>query len=235
MIDKNKADPELGRKVRAHLKSLGFLSMEKDEEYNYEERRAKLEALMKQVVDVCGLVGTDCQLIETPKRISKYWIGESMAGLNWDWFPKCTMFETNGMSSKSFVIERDIEIRSLCAHHFAPFFGLQGGNGHYTFGPGVTVAYIPKGKLIGISKLARIVEFLAARPSNQEELSGMILETLKFVLGTEDVAVFIKAFHSCMTLRGINSSSGSTTSASMSGTFQTDDKIRSEFLSLARQ
>ena len=233
-MDKNKVDPVLGQKVREHLKKLGYLKMEKDIPFDYEDRRAKLESLMKQVLDVCGLERENDQLIETPKRISKYWIGESMAGLNWDWFPKCTMFDTNGMSEGSFICEKGIEVRSLCAHHFAPFFGLSGSDGQYAFGPGVTVAYIPNGKMIGISKLARIVEFLAARPSNQEELCGLILETLKYILGTEDVAVFISAYHLCQTLRGVRSSA-KTINFSCAGRFQIDDKIRSEFLAIARK
>lgn len=229
-----KCDPELGRKVYDHLKSKGYLSMEVDGfSDNNKGKIEKLKKLFSQAIVDLGLNPDDPQLVETPKRIAKMWVNELMGGLDWNRFPKCTMFPEGQATPGSFVVEKNAPSTAVCAHHFMPFFGLKGEKDHYDFGPAMTIAYIPKGKIIGVSKLPRLCRFLSARPSNGEELCNMIRETLCFILGTEDVAVYSEQYHTCQTLRGIEAN-GSMVVLSASGKFLNDDKIRSEFLAIAR-
>ncbi len=234
MIDKSRCDAELGRKVFAHLKSKGYLTMETGKFEDRETRIKELEQRFKQAIEIMGLDINDPQLRESPKRIAKVWVDDFMYGLDWDLFPKCTSFPEGMATVGSFVTLKNAPFISLCAHHFLNFLGIKGTNGNYDFGPGCTIAYIPKTKIIGLSKLPRLVKFLSARPSNQEELCNMIREALSFVLETEDVAVYMEGWHFCMVARGIESN-GSTVTLSAGGKFLEDPMIRTEFLNEARK
>jgi GTP cyclohydrolase I len=120
------------------------------------------------------------------------------------------------------VLERNVQVYSLCEHHFLPVVG------------GAFVAYIPNEKVIGLSKLNRIVDFFSRRPQIQERLTAQIQETLKFLLETDNVAVVIQAEHMCVKLRGVEDACSDTTTSKLSGTFKTNPTTRAEFFSLCK-
>lgn len=234
MIDKSRSNPELGREVFEHLKSKGYLTMESGK---FEDRKQRIEQLqhhVSEMLQVMGLNIEDPQLKETPKRVAKVWVDDSMSGLDWDLFPKMTTFKQDGLTPRSMVISKNNPIVAVCAHHIEKFYGLQGSGKHFDFGPGCTIGYIPKdGVIAGISKFSRLTEFLSARPCNAEELTSIIMETLKFVLKTDDVAVYMETYHNCQNLRGARANA-STVTLACSGVFENDPQIRSEFLQEAR-
>ena len=234
MIDKTRCDAELGQKIFHHLKNKGYLTMETGKFDDYDTRVAKLKQHVSEMLQIMGLDVEDPQLKETPKRYAKVWVEDSMYGLDWNLFPKCTVFKQGGLTPNSMVISKNNPISAVCAHHIERFYGLQGNGKHFDFGPGCTIAYIPKNdRIIGISKLSRITEFASARPCNAEELTQIIQEILKYVLQTEDVAVYMETFHNCQVLRGAKANA-STVTLACSGIFESDPQIRAEFLNEAR-
>lgn len=234
MIDDSRCDAELGFKVFEHLKSKGYLAMETGKFEDRETRIAKLTAHVADMLKVMGLDINDQQLLETPKRVAKVWVDDSMYGLDWSKFPKCTEFTQDGLTPRSMVISKFNPVSAVCAHHLERFYGVQGNGNHFDFGPGCTIAYIPKNNvIIGISKLSRLSTFMSARPCNAEELTQIIQETLKYILKTDDVAVYMETYHNCQNLRGIKANA-STVTLACSGVFESDPQIRSEFLNEAR-
>lgn len=184
----------------------------------------KIEAIKKHfaaIMETLGLDLNDDSLKDTPKRIAKMYVNEIFGGLNENNFPKITVIE-NKMVYDQMVCIQDIEVLSTCEHHFQPIDGF------------ATIAYIPKSKVIGLSKLNRIAEFFARRPQVQERLTKQIADCLQFILETEDVAVHINAKHYCMIARGIQDSHSTTTTSDLRGAFKTAHETRSEFLSQCR-
>jgi GTP cyclohydrolase I len=120
------------------------------------------------------------------------------------------------------VIVKDIDFYSLCEHHLLPFFGR------------VHVAYIPNGKVVGLSKIPRLVEMFARRLQVQERLTMQVAETLEQVLQPKGVAVVVESIHLCMMMRGVQSQNASAITSSIRGAFEQDSKTRSEFMNLIR-
>lgn len=232
MIELDKTNSELGLRVRDYLISKNLLNIEvPSEEFKYDEKRAKLEATFTDMINTLGLNLEDGNLQETPKRLAKLYLNDLFYGLDWNKFPKCTAIDNKFVNYNNFVLLKDVRVVSCCSHHFMPFFGLKGNaDGTASFGPGVSIAYIPNKKVIGISKFSRIVNFLGARPNTQETLTAQIAETISFIAETEDVAVNVNANHTCMSLRGACDSNASTVTLFCKGKFLTDDKLRAEFL-----
>lgn len=218
----------LGREVHKHLVSMGLETPMINNGLSTDEKIDKIEGLMEQVMNALGLDLEDDSLAETPHRIAKMYVKEIFSGLDYENFPKCTTVENKMAAEDEFVAVKNIKVTSTCEHHFLPFIGT--GSGY----AGAIIAYIPKEKVIGLSKLSRLVEFFARRPQIQERLTRQIAESLKYILGIEDVAVYIDAIHTCMTTRGVNDTGASTVTCAMSGKFLQDDNIRKEFLSLAK-
>lgn len=184
----------------------------------------KIETIKKHfsvIMETLGLDLNDDSLKDTPKRIAKMYVNEIFGGLDEKNFPKITVIE-NKMVYDQMVCIQDIEVLSTCEHHFQPIDGF------------ATIAYIPKTKVIGLSKLNRIAEFFARRPQVQERLTKQIADCLQFILETEDVAVHINAKHYCMIARGIQDSHSTTTTSDLRGAFKTGPETRSEFLSQCR-
>ena len=185
------------------------------------------DALSGKVVDILkDLDLTDDSMMDTPNRLGKMFVNEIFWGLDYDNFPKCTAIK-NTMSHHdthgSFVLERNVNVMSTCEHHFVPIDGK------------ACVAYIPKDKVLGLSKLNRIVEFYSKRPQVQERLTEQIRAALSFVTETDNVAVYIDAAHFCVKTRGIQDVGSSTVTLSVGGLFAEDKSdIRREFLNLAR-
>ncbi|RZJ78784.1 MAG: GTP cyclohydrolase I FolE, partial [Flavobacterium sp.] len=159
---------------------------------------------------------TDDSLKDTPKRIAKMYVKEIFSGLNPANKPIPTLFE-NPYQYKEMLVEKNIEIFSNCEHHFVPITGK------------AHVAYISNGKVIGLSKLNRIVRYYSQRPQVQERLTIQIAEEIKRVMGTADVAVMIDANHHCVSSRGIRDSGSTTITTSFSGKFK-EQATKDEFL-----
>jgi GTP cyclohydrolase I len=175
-------------------------------EISDEEKISKIEQHFKAIMETLGLDLEDDSLKGTPKRVAKMYVKEMFWGLNPEEKPVASRF-LNKFQYKQMLVEKDISFYTHCEHHFVPFFGK------------AHVAYIPNGKVIGLSKLNRIVEYFAKRPQVQERMTMQIAEELKKVLGTQNVAVIINAKHLCVASRGIRDNSSNTTTAEYCGEF----------------
>jgi GTP cyclohydrolase I len=221
--NKTKCDPELGLLVHEHLVKVGVETPIK-ETGQVIDRKGKIEVievLFTNIMKTLGLDLTDDSLIETPKRVAKMYVNEIFWGLDYEAFPKCTTVD-NKMKYNEMVCERNINVQSNCEHHFVVIDGL------------ATVAYVPKDKVLGLSKINRIVEYFSKRPQIQERLTEQIFHTLQFILDTEDVAVMIDAQHYCVKSRGVEDTGSSTVTTRLGGGFKSDPSARNEFLSIAR-
>lgn len=177
----------------------------------------RIKGLLKEVIETLGLDLSDDSLSETPHRIAKMYVNEIFSGLNYDNFPKIAVID-NKMNVDEMVKVSDISLISTCEHHFITIDGL------------AKVAYIPAKKIIGLSKINRIVKFFAQRPQVQERLTQQILVALQALLGTENVAVSIIATHYCVKSRGIMDANSETSTTALGGSFKTNPQTRAEFL-----
>ncbi|MEO1487707.1 MAG: GTP cyclohydrolase I FolE [Bacteroidota bacterium] len=178
-----------------------------------EEKKESIAKLFEQIMDVMGLDLTDDSLKGTPKRVAKMYIDEIFSGLNPANKPKVALFE-NKYQYNQMLVEKDITFYSNCEHHFVPIIGK------------AHVAYISSGKVIGLSKLNRIVQYFAKRPQVQERLTNQIALELQSILETEDVAVIIDAKHLCVSSRGIKDDTSATVTSFYGGQFNTPEKIQ---------
>ena len=175
-----------------------------------------IEEHFREIMTILGLDLTDESLKGTPRRVAKMYVNETFKGLNPANKPSTTLFE-NKYQYNQMRGERDITVQSCCEHHFVPIIGK------------AHVAYISSGKVIGLSKLNRIVQHFAKRPQVQERLTMQIADELKKALQTDDVAVIIDAAHLCVSTRGVNDTASSTLTAAYSGKFD-EEATRQEFL-----
>lgn len=183
-----------------------------------EEKISNIEHHFKMIMQEMGLDLTDDSLSGTPYRVAKMYVKELFYGLNPANKPKLSTFN-NTYSYQKMLIAQNINIDSACEHHFLPIVG----HAH--------VAYIPKGKVIGLSKINRLVDYYARRPQVQERLVLQILNNLQSVLDTQDVIVMVTAKHLCVSSRGIKDQSSFTTTLEYGGCF-TSSKKRNEFLKI---
>jgi GTP cyclohydrolase I len=221
-LQKGKCDPELGRKVDEYLKSMGVNTPMTAVTLTNEQKIDNIENLFGAIMQTLGLDLSDDSLIETPKRVAKMYVNEIFWGLDPNNFPKCTVIE-NKMGYDEMVIERDITMMSNCEHHFVTI----DGKAH--------VAYIPKSKVLGLSKINRIVEYFARRPQVQERIAEQVYHALCYILETEDVAVVIEGVHYCVRARGVEDYNSLTTTLKLGGCFKNEPECRSEFLSSIRK
>ncbi|MCE6987913.1 GTP cyclohydrolase I FolE [Dyadobacter sp. CY323] len=182
-----------------------------------ETKMELIEKHFRHIMEIMGLDMTDDSLKGTPKRVAKMFIKEVFSGLDPKNKPSVTLFD-NKYKYDQMLVEKDIAVFSNCEHHFVPIYGK------------AHVAYISSGKVIGLSKLNRIVEYYSKRPQVQERLTVQIASELKIALKTEDVAVVIDAQHMCVQSRGIRDSGSSTVTAFYGGKFE-EEATRKEFLS----
>lgn len=187
-----------------------------------EEKIAKITTSFTEIMQTLGLDLSNDSLKETPKRLAKMYVKEIFSGLNPDNFPKITSIE-NTLKYNEMITIRDISIISVCEHHFVTIDGK------------ATISYIPKNRVIGLSKINRIAKFFSRRPQVQERLTKQIADCLTRVLETEDVAVQIAAKHYCVIQRGIEDITSSTVTTDLRGAFRDDPKTRSEFLQLCHK
>lgn len=176
----------------------------------------RIEEHFREIMTILGLDLTDDSLKGTPRRVAKMYVNETFKGLNPANKPSTTLFD-NKYQYNQMLVERDITVQSYCEHHFVPIIGK------------AHVAYISSGKVIGLSKLNRIVQYFAKRPQVQERLTMQIADELKRALQTDDVAVVIDAAHLCVSTRGVNDTASSTLTAAYSGKFE-EEATKQEFL-----
>jgi GTP cyclohydrolase IA len=220
-FNKTKTDPDLGRRVHEHLVHVGVETPTVENNLSRTDKIEIIERNFKNIMETMGLDLTDDSLIDTPKRVAKMYIGEIFWGLDYEAFPKCTAVN-NKMKYNEMVVERNVNVQSNCEHHFIIIDGL------------ATVAYVPNEKVLGLSKINRIVEYFSKRPQIQERLTEQIFHTLQFILETNDVAVMIDAQHYCVKSRGVEDTGSSTVTVRLGGGFKNDPAARAEFLSIAR-
>jgi len=220
-FNKNKCDPELGRLVHEHLVKMGVETPAIENNLSRTDKIEIIERKFKDIMETLGLDLSDDSLIETPKRVAKMYVGEIFWGLDYEAFPKCTTVD-NKMKYNEMVVERNVNVQSNCEHHFIVISGL------------ATVAYVPNEKVLGLSKINRIVEYFSKRPQIQERLTEQVFHTLCYILETQDVAVMIDAQHYCVKSRGVEDTGSSTVTCKLGGGFKSDPAARAEFLSIAR-
>ena len=182
-----------------------------------EQKYERIRHLMADVVRTLGLDLNDDSLTETPHRIAKMYVHEIFSGLDYSHFPKLSLIE-NKMGANEMVKIRNIDLTSTCEHHFVTIDGV------------AKVAYIPKDKIIGLSKINRVVRFFGQRPQVQERLTRQILVALQALLETEDVAVSIDATHYCVKSRGVQDTNSQTSTTALGGCFRDNIHTRAEFL-----
>jgi GTP cyclohydrolase I len=181
-------------------------------EISDDEKKVKIADLFSQIMDVMGLDLEDDSLKGTPNRVAKMYIDEIFSGLNPANKPKVALFD-NKYQYNQMLVEKNITFYSNCEHHFVPIIGK------------AHIAYISSGKVIGLSKLNRIVQYYAKRPQVQERLTNQIAAELTQILETEDVAVIIDAKHLCVSSRGIKDDTSATVTSFYGGVFNTSSKI----------
>jgi GTP cyclohydrolase I len=184
-------------------------------ELELDAKLAVIENHFREIMLVLGLDLEDDSLQDTPKRVAKMYLKEIFYGLDESKFPKITVVE-NKMGSQM-VTESNITVNSTCEHHFITIVGK------------AHISYIPKGKVLGLSKFNRIVEFFSARPQVQERLTEQVQKCLQLLLETDDVAVVFDAVHFCVRARGVKDESSFTRTSALGGVFKNDPNSRSEF------
>jgi GTP cyclohydrolase I len=181
-----------------------------------EEKIALIEPHFRAIMETLGMDLRDDSLRGTPLRVAKMYVKELFQGLNPANMPSMTLFE-NKFQYNEMLVEKNINFYTNCEHHFVPFFGK------------AHVAYISSGKVIGLSKLNRLVEYFSKRPQVQERLTMQVGKALQTVLQTQDVAVMMDAKHLCVSSRGVKDDSSNTITSFFGGKFQ-DEQKKMEFL-----
>ena len=186
-------------------------------QYERDEKYQRIKNSFTDIARTLGLDLNDDSLCETPHRIAKMYVDEIFSGLDYFNFPKITVID-NKMAVEEMVKVSDISLTSTCEHHFVTIDGT------------AKVAYIPKDKIIGLSKINRIVRFFAQRPQVQERLTQQVLVALQTLLQTDDVAITIDATHYCVKSRGVMDANSRTQTTALGGIFKARHKTRAEFL-----
>jgi len=181
-----------------------------------DEKIDKIETHVREIMQTLGLDLSDDSLSGTPKRVAKMYVKEVFSGLNPKNRPQTRLFE-NKYNYDQMLVEKEITFYSHCEHHLVPIYGR------------AHVAYFSSGKVIGLSKINRIVQYFARRPQVQERLTVQIGKELERVLQTENVGVVIDANHMCVAMRGVGDTNSKTGSAYFSGKFK-DQNVKREFL-----
>lgn len=191
--------------------------MKKDAfEMDDEEKIDKIEVHFRKIMETLGLDLTDDSLQGTPRRVAKMYVQEVFSGLNPKNRPVARLFE-NKYNYDQMLVEKDITFYSHCEHHFVPIYGK------------IHVAYFSSGKVVGLSKINRIVQYFAKRPQVQERLTVQIGKELEMILQTENVGVVVDANHMCVASRGVGDTNSKTGTAYFSGKFK-DENVKREFL-----
>lgn len=217
----SKVDVELGKAVHAHLTKVGVETPVVLDKLHATDKSkiAKIEKNVRAIMETLGMDLADDSLVETPTRVAKMYVQEIFRGLNYENFPKCTAVD-NKMKYDEMVLERNITAISSCEHHLV------------TIDQKVDIAYIPKDKVLGLSKLNRLAKFFAQRPQIQERYAEQLFHALEYILDTQDIAVVVKGKHYCVAQRGVEDTSSYTITSKLGGKFKSDPSLRKEFMDL---
>ncbi|SFG19865.1 GTP cyclohydrolase I FolE [Neptunomonas qingdaonensis] len=203
--------------VRDQLIEKGLETPTIDTNMSQQQRYERIKGLMTEVLSTLGLNLEDDSLQETPHRIAKMYVYEVFSGLDYENFPDIAMID-NKMGVEEMIKVRDISVLSSCEHHFVTIDGS------------AKVAYIPNKKIIGLSKINRLVRFFSQRPQVQERLTQQILIALQILLETDNVAISINATHYCVKSRGVMDVNSQTETTALGGIFKSNERTRAEFL-----
>lgn len=214
MIPVEKTNKTLGSEVEQIFAEMGCATPKITTDLTSEEKIEVISEKMAAILTTLGMDLSDPSLKETPRRVAKMYVNEVFSGLNPDNAPKCTAHPNH---YKGMVIVRDIELHSMCEHHLMPMVGK------------VTIAYIPDELEVGLSKFNRIVNYCARRPQVQERLTTQIMEMVKHVTQSKNVAVVVDAEHFCVKARGVQDACSDTGTHLLSGDFLNDPAVRAEF------
>ena len=218
-FNKTKTDPDLGLRVHEHLVKVGVETPTINNGLSRTDKIDKIEEHFVEIMKLLELDLSDDSLVDTPKRVAKMYVNEIFWGLDYEAFPKCTAVD-NKMKYDEMVIERNINVQSNCEHHFVVIDGV------------ATVAYIPNEKVLGLSKLNRVVEYFAKRPQIQERLTEQVYHALSYILDTENIGVIVDAQHYCDKSRGVEDVGSSTITSKLGGCFKNDPAVRNEFMNI---
>ena len=205
------------RLVHEALCQRGLENPYADSRLDPERRIEAIAGHLRVIMEILGLDLSDDSLRDTPQRVARMYVREIFAGLDYRNFPAIRLMD-NKMRCDEMVRVQDIQVSSTCEHHLVVIDGR------------ATVAYIPKDKIIGLSKISRIVHFFARRPQLQERLTQQILVALQTLLDTRSVAVTISATHYCVRARGAEDRNACTTTTALGGLFKQNATTRHEFL-----
>lgn len=203
--------------VHKALKNYGIETPFFKSSISLQERTKKIEKYMNKIICLLNLDIKDDNLLKTSERVSKMYTKEIFSGLDYNNFPKISLMK-NSINFNEMLVIRNINFTTICEHHFIIIDGK------------ATIAYIPKKKIIGLSKINKIVYFFSKRPQIQERFTKQILVSLQTLLHTENVAVSITAIHYCMKARGGHDTNSDVKTGSFGGFFQSNKKIKEEFL-----
>jgi GTP cyclohydrolase I len=212
-----KKDKQLGRQIQKHLIKKGVETPMTGDITNKEQKQNNIEELFSEIMQELNLDLEDDSLKGTPNRVAKMFLNEMFYGLDYSNFPKCTAVE-NKMKYDEMITVDNISMSSACEHHFVVIDGF------------ATVSYIPQEKVIGLSKINRIVDFFAKRPQIQERLTEQIFYALQYILNTDDIAVKINAVHYCVKARGVRDVTSNTITTKLGGKYKDNPIARNEFL-----
>ncbi len=219
-MKKNDAIDVMNEELLAVAVKTGFPSPLSSNPSNLSDEE-KIESIAEKFRDIMVILGLDLEdesLMRTPKRVAKMYVKEIFSGLNEDNFPEIRFSENNYDHEKSGnMVFVKINVNSFCEHHFVPVIGT------------AYVAYIPRKKLIGLSKIPRIMKFFAKRPQLQERLGAQVADCLSTLLETPSVAVSITAQHYCMIARGIEDFTSHTTTNVLKGEFRDNPEMQKQF------
>ena len=185
-------------------------------EISNEEKRNRIEASVRDILETLGMDLEDDSIKGTPRRVAKAYVNEIFGGLDPNNRPKLSTFDNNYKYGEM-LVEKNIIVYSTCEHHLLPIVGR------------AHVAYISNGNVIGLSKMNRIVDYFAKRPQVQERLTMQVVQSLQKALGTDDVACIIDAKHLCVNSRGVKDIESSTVTSEFGGKFK-DSEVKREFL-----
>ncbi|NUM87957.1 MAG: GTP cyclohydrolase I FolE [Bdellovibrionales bacterium] len=203
--------------ILAHVRPTPF----RDNGLSDEEKIERIAGKFREIMETLGLDLSNDSLEKTPQRVAKMYVKELFEGLRPRNFPRITTIE-NEMKYDQMVVVKDVNIISLCEHHFVTIHGV------------ANIAYIPKDRVIGLSKINRVANFFSRRPQVQERLTTQIADCLSYVLRTADVAVHIKAKHYCVISRGVEDVNSQTITSDLRGAFKNTPETRTEFLKICQ-
>lgn len=181
------------------------------------EKIEKITTHFQAIMETLGMDLSNESLTKSPHRVAKMYVNEIFAGLKTENFPRISVIE-NKMQYDQMIVVKDVNIISFCEHHFVTIHGK------------ANIAYIPRKRVIGLSKINRIAKYFSQRPQVQERLTKQIADCLSYVLDTPHVAVMIDAKHYCVISRGVEDVNSTTLTCDLRGDFREDEKTRQEFM-----